>query len=259
MADTSVRDAAGSLDRGEEHAGLLHNDFGGYAGRVTDGGTTIPSTLRIVASADLPTRHGPARIDVFDSRPDGDGELVVVSHRAGQDGDDSAPLVRLHSVCLTGDVLGSLNCDCGPQLQQSLGYIMAAPHGVLVYILNHEGRGIGLAKKVLAISLQAKQGLDTVEANVALGLPVDARDFGHCAEALRQLGIAKIQLLTNNPEKVRAIAAAGIEVVRRVPLTGFANEHNAGYLNAKRDLLGHLLGPAPKPTGGDAIRSSSAD
>jgi 3,4-dihydroxy 2-butanone 4-phosphate synthase/GTP cyclohydrolase II len=217
-----------------------------------DGGTTMPATVRNVASATLPTRFGPARIDVFDSRADGDGELVVLSRRADPSGSQSVPLVRLHSVCLTGDVLGSLNCDCGPQLQASLSHIMAASYGVLVYILNHEGRGIGLAKKVMAIKLQAEQGLDTIDANVALGLPVDGRDFRHCAEALCQLGITRIRLLTNNPDKVRTVAAAGIEVVERMPLTGFVNEHNARYLDTKRDLLGHLLGPTTA-TGPDDV------
>jgi 3,4-dihydroxy 2-butanone 4-phosphate synthase/GTP cyclohydrolase II len=218
--------------------------------KADDGGTTMPTNMQIVASANLPTKYGPARIDVFDSSPDGDGELVVVSHRLDPGDVQPVPLVRLHSVCLTGDVLGSLNCDCGPQLQESLAHIMAAPYGVLVYVLNHEGRGIGLAKKVLAIQLQSEQGLDTVEANLALGLPVDARDFRHCADALRRLGISRIRLLTNNPDKVRVVTAAGVVVVERVPLTGFVNQHNARYLDTKRDLLGHLLGPSTGPDGG---------
>jgi GTP cyclohydrolase II len=206
----------------------------------------VAVSLWNVASANLPTRYGPARIDVFDTRPDGDGMLVALSHRtepAPADAPEPAlvPLVRLHSVCLTGDVLGSLNCDCGPQLHQSLDQIMAAPFGVLVYVLNHEGRGIGLAKKVRAIRLQAEDGLDTVDANLALGVPVDARDFRDSAEALRQLGVTRVRLLTNNPAKVRALTDAGISVLERVPLAGFTNRHNARYLDTKRDLLGHLL------------------
>jgi GTP cyclohydrolase II len=201
--------------------------------------TASTQTVWELASAALPTRRGTARIHVFDSKPHGEGEVVVLSRRAPGAPSDTIPLVRLHSVCLTGDVLGSLKCDCGGQLQTSLTAIMTAEFGILVYVLNHEGRGIGLANKIRAYSLQSL-GADTVEANVALCMPVDARDYRPCADVLMELGVRQVRLLTNNPDKLEALETAGIEVVERVSLLGFENPFNQDYLDTKEQLMGHL-------------------
>ena len=151
----------------------------------------------------------------------------------------SVPLVRLHSECLTGDVLGSLKCDCGPQLHTALTAIADSGWGILLY-LRQEGRGIGLINKLRAYSLQ-DQGFDTVDANLRLGFAVDARDFGVAARMLSLLGQKSIRLLTNNPDKVAALEAAGISVVERVPHTAASNAHNDRYLATKRDRTGHQL------------------
>lgn len=153
--------------------------------------------------------------------------------------DASTPVVRLHSECLTGDVLGSLKCDCGPQLHQALHQIADAKWGVLLY-LRQEGRGIGLVNKLRAYALQ-DQGFDTVDANVRLGFAIDARDFSVAARMLHLLGIDKVNLLTNNPLKVEGLEKAGIKVAKRLPLAIKANPHNAHYLTTKRDRTGHKL------------------
>jgi GTP cyclohydrolase II len=148
--------------------------------------------------------------------------------------------VRLHSECLTGDVFGSLKCDCGPQLKEALRIIGDSGGGVLLY-LRQEGRGIGLANKIRAYALQDR-GLDTVDANRRLGFADDERDYGHAAAMLRALGIERIRLLTNNPAKVAGLEAAGIAVAERVAHQMPANPHNADYLATKRKRSGHLLG-----------------
>lgn len=153
--------------------------------------------------------------------------------------DASPPVVRLHSECLTGDVLGSLKCDCGPQLHEALHRIADAPWGVLLY-LRQEGRGIGLVNKLRAYALQ-DQGFDTVDANVRLGFAIDARDFSVAARMLDLLGIGKVRLLTNNPAKVAGLEAAGITVAERLPLAIESNPHNDRYLATKRDRTGHQL------------------
>jgi GTP cyclohydrolase II len=153
--------------------------------------------------------------------------------------DTSMPVVRLHSECLTGDVLGSLKCDCGPQLHEALTQISAASWGVLLY-LRQEGRGIGLINKLRAYALQ-DQGFDTVDANQRLGFAIDARDFATAAQMLRLLGIDSVRLLTNNPEKVAGLEAAGVTVTERLPLKIAANRHNAHYLDTKRARTGHQL------------------
>lgn len=176
-------------------------------------------------------------------------ETQIAAFRAGDDGQDHValivgafggepPLVRLHSECLTGDVFGSLKCDCGPQLRQALQIIGKAGGGVLLY-LRQEGRGIGLANKLRAYALQ-DDGLDTVDANRRLGFADDERDYGHAAAMLRALGIDRVRLLTNNPAKVAGLEAAGIAVVERVPHHMPVNPHNADYLAVKRDKSGHL-------------------
>jgi 3,4-dihydroxy 2-butanone 4-phosphate synthase/GTP cyclohydrolase II len=155
------------------------------------------------------------------------------------DGDEV--LVRVHSECLTGDLIGSLSCDCGPQLDLALRHIAEAGRGVLVYLRGHEGRGIGLGHKLRAYELQQNQRLDTVDANLRLGLPVDDRDYGAGAHILRDLGVRRVRLMTNNPAKYRGLSGHGIDIVGRLGLETVATPHNVAYLSAKRDRMGHLL------------------
>src|SRR3989449_215821 len=192
------------------------------------------------ADASLPTRWGDFRISVFRF----DGTEVVALARGELDGAEPV-LVRLHSECLTGDVLGSLRCDCGDQLRASLAMIGAADRGVLLY-LDHEGRGIGLFDKVRAYGLQ-DGGLDTVDANVELGLPIDARDYSAAASVLQELGIRSVRLMTNNPAKILGLEMHGVDVLERVPLETIPNEINAPYLRAKASRMGHLLDDLPDP------------
>lgn len=159
---------------------------------------------------------------------------VIIGHPDGQ-----PPVVRLHSECLTGDVFGSLKCDCGPQLHQALRIMDESGYGILLY-LRQEGRGIGLINKLRAYSLQ-DQGFDTVDANVRLGFVNDARDFRLAAQMLGELEIKQIRLLTNNPDKVEGLKKAGIDVVERLPLKIKPNPHNQAYLETKRDRSGHQL------------------
>src|SRR5438309_9862330 len=192
------------------------------------------------ADASLPTRWGDFRISVFRF----DGTEVVALARGEIEGAESV-LVRLHSECLTGDVLGSLRCDCGDQLRAALAMIGSAERGVLLY-LDHEGRGIGLFNKVRAYGLQ-DGGLDTVDANVELGLPIDARDYSAAASVLQELGIRSVRLITNNPAKILGLEMHGVEVVERVPIETLPNEINAPYLRAKASRMGHLLKNLPDP------------
>ena len=192
--------------------------------------------LAIATRARLPVSASEtAEIIAFRS-PDEPREHValVVGKR-----DASPPVVRLHSECLTGDVLGSLKCDCGPQLHQALDQIADAPWGVLLY-LRQEGRGIGLVNKLRAYAMQ-DQGFDTVDANVRLGFAIDARDFSVAARMLDLLGVAQVRLLTNNPNKVAGLEAAGIGVIERLPIILPTNPHNERYLATKRDRTGHQL------------------
>jgi GTP cyclohydrolase II len=189
-----------------------------------------------IARANLPTRFGEFEVAVF--QVDGETtESLVLSHGA-LDG-ASPPLVRLHSECITGDVLGSLRCDCGEQLNASLALIAQEDAGVLLY-LRQEGRGIGLANKIRAYALQ-DGGLDTVDANLALGLPVDRREYVSAAAILRHLGLRRVRLLTNNPHKQRALEQHGVHVAERVPLIMPPNHVNHDYLRTKADRMGHLL------------------
>jgi GTP cyclohydrolase II len=188
------------------------------------------------ADAALPSRFGAFRIAVFRGRR---GETEVIAISSGDLTGAQPVLVRLHSECLTGEALGSLRCDCGEQLERALAAIASSGRGVLLY-LRHEGRGIGLFDKVRAYALQDR-GLDTVDANVALGLPVDRRDYAAAAAVLRQLGIRRVRLLTNNPDKTQALVEGGVEVVERVPLETMPNLVNLGYLRTKATRMGHLL------------------
>ena len=204
-----------------------------------------------VASARLPTRYGDFRLLVYQSP--GQPEHLALTVGAL---DDGAPmLVRLHSECLTGDVFGSCRCDCGEQLADSLAYLQARGRGVLLY-LRQEGRGIGLVNKIRAYAMQ-ERGLDTVEANLALGLPEDMRDYGLAAAMLRDLGVRRVRLLTNNPAKIAGLERHGIAVVERIPLQVAANPANAGYLRTKREKMGHLLAPPLPPA--DMLLDSSPD
>ena len=193
-------------------------------------------SVEIVARAKLPLDDmPPTQIVAFRASDDGQEHVALIVGAFG----GKPPLVRLHSECLTGDVFGSLKCDCGPQLREALRIIGDAGGGVLLY-LRQEGRGIGLANKVRAYSLQDR-GLDTVDANRRLGFADDERNYGHAAAMLRALGIDRVRLLTNNPDKVAGLTDAGIDVTERVQHQMPANPHNADYLATKRKKSGHLL------------------
>ena len=186
---------------------------------------------RRIARAVLPTRHGDFQIAVYRAR--GRETIALVREPLGD-----LPLVRLHSKCITGDTLGSLRCDCGDQLDAALSLI-GRVGGVLLY-LPQEGRGIGIANKVRAYALQDR-GLDTVDANLALGLPVDAREYRSAAAVLRALGLHRVRLITNNPEKQSDLEAEGIVVVERVPIETSPNLVNLTYLETKAARMGHLI------------------
>ena len=195
-----------------------------------------------VSETRLPTAHGDFtaygyRITIDDS------EHVALVH-----GDISGPepvLTRVHSECLTGDVLGSHRCDCGPQLQEAMAQIVAAGRGVVVYLRGHEGRGIGLVAKLQAYALQDK-GRDTVDANLDLGLPADSRHYGTATQVLRDLGVESVRLLTNNPAKTASLEEFGIAVTETVPLAIHPTDDNIDYLRTKRDRMGHVLPDLPE-------------
>jgi 3,4-dihydroxy 2-butanone 4-phosphate synthase/GTP cyclohydrolase II len=190
-----------------------------------------------IAEATIPTPRGPFRAVGFESRIDGRTHLALV---AGELGEGEDVLVRVHSECLTGDVFGSLRCDCGAQLRRALDLIAAEGRGVVLYLRGHEGRAIGLAHKLRAYELQ-EQGRDTVEANEELGFPPDPRDYGTSAQILRDLGVRSMRLLTNNPSKLVALEGYGLSIVERIPIETRPTPENIGYLRTKREKLGHLL------------------
>ncbi len=192
--------------------------------------------LRIVSRARLPNRFA-EKSEIVAFRADGD----TAEHVALIIGEPVAkpPLVRVHSECLTGDALGSLKCDCGPQLEDALAAIAASGWGILLY-LRQEGRGIGLVNKLRAYALQ-DQGFDTVDANLRLGFADDERDFAVAARMLERLGQRRIRLLTNNPKKTNALESQGVKVTERIPLKAGEGEHNRAYLDTKRDRSGHQL------------------
>jgi 3,4-dihydroxy 2-butanone 4-phosphate synthase/GTP cyclohydrolase II len=192
--------------------------------------------VRRVAAPRLPTGFGEFRLIAFESDFEPQTHLALVM---GQWEPDEAVLVRLHSECLTGDVFGSVRCDCGKQLDQSMGMIAKEGKGVIVY-LRQEGRGIGLCNKLRAYELQDR-GKDTVEANESLGFRADQREYGIGAQILFDLEIGKVRLLTNNPDKVRALHGLGLEIVERVPLETQPHSSNLRYLRTKKEKLGHLL------------------
>jgi GTP cyclohydrolase II len=193
-------------------------------------------TARIIARANLPTAFGKFTILGLQGADPEDTAAAMLHGRIGK---NSAPLVRIHSQCLTGDVLASQRCDCRAQLEFSLGAIARARSGILLY-LPQEGRGIGLMNKLRAYELQDR-GRDTVEANRDLGFEADSRDYSFSAAALKALGLRKVRLLSNNPDKVSQLEEAGIRVLERIPCQPKVSRHTRRYLKTKRDKMGHLL------------------
>jgi 3,4-dihydroxy 2-butanone 4-phosphate synthase/GTP cyclohydrolase II len=188
------------------------------------------------AESTVPTSHGSFRFLAYKDRTTGTDHLAVVSGDLTED----APLVRVHSECLTGEAFGSLKCECGPQLSAALDAIEERG-GVVVYMRGHEGRGIGLINKLRAYSLQ-ERGLDTVDANLALGLPADARDYAAAAGILADLGVERVRLMTNNTDKADQLRQLGLDIVEQVPLIVGVGPNNHQYLETKRDRMGHIIG-----------------
>jgi len=198
--------------------------------------TTAALTVRQIAVASLPTKRGDFKIAGYRSLIS-DEEFVVLYKG---EMDRSVPtLVRIHSQCLTGDVFGSIKCDCGPQLHKAMEMIEAEGRGAIVY-QQQEGRGIGIINKIRAYALQ-DEGADTVEANEKLGFEVDARDYQQCAEILFDLGLCKVRVISNNPEKLKALEDAGLTIVERIPIEVKSEKPAAHYLRTKKEKLGHLL------------------
>lgn len=195
------------------------------------------SLIRRVATSSLPTANGEFTVVGFQSVLDDTDHVAMVM---GDIGDGVDVLVRVHSECLTGDALGSLRCDCGPQLRAAQRVVADEGRGIVLYVRGHEGRGIGLMHKLQAYALQ-DEGADTVEANLALGLPADARDYGTGAQILVELGVKSMRLLTNNPTKRVGLEGYGLTISESVPLEIEANDHNREYLRTKRDHMGHQL------------------
>ncbi|MFR9726382.1 bifunctional 3,4-dihydroxy-2-butanone-4-phosphate synthase/GTP cyclohydrolase II [Streptomyces sp. MS19] len=212
---------------------------------LADGAEATPAVRR-EAETSLPTEHGPFRAYGYRAAADGAEHLALV---AGDIGDGENVLVRVHSECLTGDVLGSQRCDCGPQLRAAMERVQAEGRGVVLYLRGHEGRGIGLLSKLRAYELQ-ERGRDTLDANLDLGLPADARDYAAGARILADLGVRSLRLLTNNPDKATALTRHGLRVTGREPVPVTPGEHNLRYLRTKRDRMGHdlpWLDQAPAP------------
>ena len=201
---------------------------------------SLPTRVEPVAEASLPCRYGEFRVVGFRGF-DGVKETEIVVLKMGDiTGDGSAPLVRIHSQCLTGEVFGSERCDCGPQLQMALRMIAEDGRGLLIYD-PQEGRGIGILNKLRAYELQ-DQGADTVEANEALGFEADARDYALAVKILESLGVRRVRFLSNNPTKVAALEDAGITVEERIPCEPTAGDRAVHYLRTKKEKLGHLIG-----------------
>jgi 3,4-dihydroxy 2-butanone 4-phosphate synthase / GTP cyclohydrolase II len=193
--------------------------------------------VRRISEARIPTKYGPFTAYVFESLLDGTEHMAFVR---GEVAGRSNVLVRVHSECLTGDVFGSIRCDCGLQLDLALERVADENEGVIVYLRGHEGRGIGLGHKLRAYTLQDK-GRDTVEANVELGFPIDSREYGIGSQILVDLGITTMRVMTNNPAKYGGLEGYGLEIVERVPLRSRPTDENIAYLRAKQEKMGHLL------------------
>jgi GTP cyclohydrolase II len=197
---------------------------------------TAGFTIRKEAEANLPTEFGPFRIVGFRSTTSDEEFVALVK---GEIKPEDSVLVRIHSQCLTGDVFHSLKCDCGPQLERAMEMVQEEGSGIIVY-QQQEGRGIGIVNKIRAYALQ-DQGADTIEANLQLGFGIDEREYGQCAEVIKLLGARRLRLMSNNPDKLRALRDAGLEVVERVPLEVKAKEPAFKYLLTKKEKMGHLL------------------
>ena len=195
------------------------------------------SLVEMVSEAELPTRWGNFIIKAYVDRIHKETHIALTQ---GDLGGDEPVLARVHSQCLTGDTFGSLRCDCGSQLQAAMQLISREKRGILLYLLNQEGRGIGLTSKIMAYKLQ-EEGLDTIQANVQLGFEADQRDYGIGAQILRHLRLKKLRLITNNPAKYIALAGYGLEIVERVPLEIEPGKENLGYMRTKKEKMGHLL------------------
>ena len=221
------------LERFAEEHGLL---IGTIADLIAHRRQQEKLVERIV-EARIPTVHGSFQAFGYRSLIDDRQHMALVF---GEIGDGEGVLTRVHSECLTGDVFGSLRCDCGDQLDQAMARVSEAGRGVILYIRGHEGRGIGLLHKLAAYNLQ-DEGMDTVDANVNLGLPVDARDYGVGAQILYDLGVRSMRLLTNNPKKRAGIEGYGLSIIEQVPLSVNPNEENRSYLETKASRLGHTL------------------
>jgi 3,4-dihydroxy 2-butanone 4-phosphate synthase/GTP cyclohydrolase II len=198
-----------------------------------------------LAEATIPTPQGEWRSHAYESLVDGRTHVALV---LGEVGDGTDILTRVHSECLTGDVFGSLRCDCGEQLERAMELIGKEGRGVVLYIRGHEGRAIGITHKLRAYELQ-DQGRDTVEANLELGFPADPRDYGIGAQILVDLGVRSMRLLTNNPSKRAGLEGYGLSIVERIPLETEPTPENIGYLRTKREKMGHLLGVVPEAEG----------
>lgn len=209
----------------------LHNDL-----RPSYSVIEPSKTVQKVAEARLPTESGEFRIAGYKSLTT-DEEFVCLFK--GELSENTPTLVRIHSQCLTGDVFHSIKCDCGPQLQRAMDLIEREGRGVIVY-QHQEGRGIGIINKIRAYALQ-DEGADTIEANTLLGLDIDLREYDQCAEILRDMGLRKVKMMSNNPEKLQAMKDAGLEVTERVPIEFKPSKDTQKYLSVKKRRMGHLL------------------
>lgn len=220
------------------HASFLQPDGHLHSASSPDDGAASILTSRSVR---LPLKVADKEVkfeaQAFRSSKTGE-EAIALVRRSSASSARAIPIVRVHSGCVTGDIFHSLRCDCHEQLQRSLRIISEADFGIIVYLPAHEGRGIGLFRKLEAYALQ-ERGLDTVDANIKLGAPVDGRDYALAAAVLREIGVDRIRLLTNNPCKEQALSGHRIAVVERIPLAVTPNVHNARYLKTKRDRLSH--------------------
>lgn len=200
----------------------------------------MPSPYQFVSKAKLPTAHGEFDIHVFENGEQQEHVMLTCGlPRSNEQDNQKVPLVRIHSECLTGDAFSSLKCDCGPQLNATMQAIQEYGCGAILY-LRQEGRGIGLTNKIRAYALQ-DQGHDTLDANLMLGLPADARTYEMCKPMLDHIGVSQLRLMTNNPQKLNYLEDLGFEIVERVPLVVGLNPYNADYLATKRERMGHYL------------------